>query len=175
MGNQEKFDNLEVLKDVLLTRIMKNDSPRIKKDGDKYDVTIQNIHFSCNYTDEQMGSIASLCLELIKELKQINEGGYTREKLEEAIAEDEEGIIQAVHAYNSFRTDRVEEIVSQLGDITRVDGAYYMLVSRPGFIQGIYVVFDAAIDGMEDEQTIFDALYMLIRLAMRMNGEGQGG
>ena len=173
MEKQETFDDLELLKDTLLMRIMKNDTPRIIKDGDKYDVTVQNNCFSCHYTDEQMGSIASMCLELIKELKRINEGGYTRENLEEAIAENEEDIFQVIHAYNSFSTDRMEEIVSQLGDVTRVGGAYYMLISKPGFIQGIYVVFKASIDRMDDIQTIFDSLYMLIRLAMRMCSEEQ--
>ena len=175
MENQETFDNLELLKDTLLKRIMKNDTPRIIKDGDKYDVTVQNMRFSCRYTDEQMGSIASQCLELIKELKRINDGGYTREDLEEAIAEDEEGIFQAVQAYNTFCTDRMEEIVSRLGEVTGEGGAYYMLMSKPGFIQGIYVVFYASIDRMDDIQTIFDSLYMLIRLAMRMHSEDQGG
>lgn len=164
--------NPEFIKKEVLRSIMENDNPYIVKNGEMYDVHAVNLHFKCCYTDEEMEQIASLCLELLEELKRINNSGYTREELNKAAEEAEKkslDICRIMDICKTFMTERAEEIVAKLGQATRVGGAYYMLLSRPTFMSAIYVTFDALIDQLEDPNAYLTALFMLVRMAMHMH------
>ena len=162
------------IKDELVRQIMGNGTPYIIKDGDHYDVNAVNVHFRCTYTDEQIAQMADLCLELLEELRRINEEGYTRKDLEQA-ERDAAGsrweLTETMSIYGSFASEKLEEITKQLGTVTlgRLDGASYVLLARPAFIRCIYVVFDVIIDKFEDVWLYDGSLLLLIRGAMQMN------
>ena len=111
---------------------------------------------------------------LIDITKALNEEGYTKaemEKVKEQVQKEEFDILKRIHVYNSFHTQITDDIICRLGEITRVGGAYYMILSRPTFISGINSVFNAIIDKFDDVELYFTALYMLIRVAMHMHCE----
>ena len=161
------------LKDEIVRRIFNDTISYIeKKEKNIYEVYARNLHFVCCYTDDEIEQIAELCLDLLEELRRINEDGYTKaemEKAEEQAEKEKIDILDPIRIYNTFKTPKTEDIICMLGVITRVGGAYYMLLSRPGFIGGIYSVFKAIIDKSDDAELYFTALYMLIRVAMHMH------
>ena len=168
-----KEDGL-MMKKELLRRLFENETPYVVKDGDKYDVYANNLHFTCSYSDEKIEKMADLCLELLEELRRINEAGYTGADLmraEESAKGDKASIIDSFSVYNTFKTDKIEELIDKLATTTRVGGAYYMLIARPVFVSGILSVFGVVIDNFSDENLYFSALFMLIRVAMHMHGE----
>ena len=161
------------LRDEIVKRIFNGTISYIEKtEKNTYEVYARNLHFVCCYTDDELERIAELCLDLLEELRCINENGYTRaelEKAEEQAQKEDIGIIEPIMIYDTFKTPKTEDIICMLGVITRVGGAYYMILSRPGFISGIYSVFKAIIDKFDDVELYFTALYMLIRVAMHMH------
>ncbi len=162
----------DFIKDEIIRRIMDNEAPYIKKQGDTYDVHARNLHFICVYSDDEIRTIANLCLELLEELRSIHESGFTKEDFEKADMESktqEKDIWSPFTLYNSYKTGRIKEIINRLCIATRVGGAYAMLISEPGFIQGINNVFRFIIGRFEDPDDYFSALFMLIRLAMHMH------
>lgn len=174
MGNVQTSElDIQLIKDEVVKRIMENDNPYVVKDGEHYDVTAVNLHFTCSYSDDEIKKIASLCLDLLEELRRINEDGYTKEDLNQVknLKDDDTQLLGNIRIYNSFKTEKIEDIILDLGDVTRVDGAYYMVISKPAFIQGINVVFSFIIDNFENAEAYFSALFMLIRCAMHMHGD----
>ncbi len=160
-----------IIKDEVVRRILHNDDDHVKKDGSLYHVVVNNLTFTCSYSDDEIKDIASLCLELLEELRNINENGYTRKELEKAQqVHDDKQIVGTMDIYKSFATAKIEDIVKRLGETTRVGGSFYIIVARPVFIRGIYVVFDLIIDNFENAELYFSALYLLIRIAMYMHG-----
>ena len=130
-----------------------------------------NLHFMCNYSDDEIEKIADLCLVLLEELRCINNAGYTGEQLSnsEKSMKTNESFTGFIKLYNSFKSKKTDEIIDRLSKITRVGGAYYMILSRPTFISGICSVYGLIIDNFENARLYFSALYMLIRIAMHMH------
>ena len=46
-----------------------------------------------------------------------------------------------------------------------------MIMSKPGFIQGINSVYEFIIDEFDDAKMYFSAIFMLIRVAMHMHSD----
>lgn len=161
------------LKDEIVRRIFNDTISYIERtEKNTYEVYARNLHFVCYYTDDEIERIAEQCLELLEELRRINEEGYTKtemEKVEEQVQKEKMDFLNPVRVYNSFYTQKTDDIIYRLGEITRVGGAYYMILSRPTFITGIYSVFNAIIDKFDDAELYFSSLYMLIRVAMHMH------
>ncbi len=163
---------VEDMKREIIRRIKNNSTPYVIKDGDHYEVWARNLHFKCIYSDEEIEKMASLCLELLEELRQINEAGFTRENLTRAEEDvDEKGLnfMRSISIYKSFSNDKTDGTVDRLGETARVGGAYFMFLSRPTFISAIYAVFDVIIDKFDDAELYFSSLFMLTRMAMHMH------
>ena len=163
-----------LLKDEVVRRILANEAQYIEKYGDIYDVHAINLHFTCSYSDDEIRSIGDLCLELLEELRQINANGYTREdfvKAKKESAGDKELLFEALGVYMTYANEKVEDIVDRLCKVTRVGGAYFMIMSKPGFIQGINSVYEFIIDEFDDARMYFSAIFMLIRVAMHMHSD----
>lgn len=161
-----------LIKDEALRRIFENKNPYMVKIDSSYDVHANNLHFICTYSDEEIEMIADLCLELLEELRRINEAGYTKEDMLAAKTINRKGFedfFDCYRIYETFRTERIENIIDRLGETTRVGDAYYLMVSKPTFISGICAVFDVIIGRFEDAELYFSALFMLIRVAMHMH------
>ncbi|MCR4933573.1 MAG: hypothetical protein K6A29_05190 [Lachnospiraceae bacterium] len=169
----EDFDiDGEMIRNEAVRRLHSNEPPYVVKEGDKYDVHANNLHFTCCYSNEEIEKMADLCLELLEELRRINEAGYTGAdllKAEESAKGDKASIFEFFSVYKTFKTDKIEELIDKLATTTRVGGAYYMILARPSFVSGILSVFGAVIDNFRDASLYFSALFMLIRLAMHMH------
>lgn len=107
----------------------------------------------------------------MEELRSINRNGYTRDDLRgvESNTSSDNEVIQVMQVYGSFTNGRIEELIKELGHATRVDGAQFMLLSKPTFISGLYSAFDVVIDRFEDAEVYRLSLYFLIRMAMYMH------
>ncbi|SCX09401.1 hypothetical protein SAMN02910339_01334 [Lachnospiraceae bacterium YSD2013] len=168
-----KEDGL-MMKKELIKRLFENETPYVVKDGDKYDVYANNLHFTCCYSDEEVEKMADLCLELLEELRRINEAGYTRAdlmKAKENAKEEKGSIVEYFAVYESFKNEKIEAITDELAKTARVGGTFYSVIARPVFVSGILSVFGVVIDNFSDENLYFSALFMLIRVAMHMHGE----
>ena len=176
MAKKKNLHNLQSMKNEALRRIMENENDYVVKDGEMYDVHAFSLHFRCCFSDEEMDQIASLCLELMEELRSINDSGYSREDLERAKEEvkesvDTESIFWYLNVCKRFMTEKADKIVRKIGVTARVGGAYYYFISRPTFMQAVYYIFDGTIDNFTDVNDYFTAFFMLILMAMHMHSD----
>lgn len=140
----------------------------------KYDVTLQNIKFITTMTDEEVKESARLVVDVLEELKSINNGGIDKEalmKLEDEASEkySEKRVIAMLDAVKRFETEKLSKIISEIGKVRRVGGAWEMLVAAPGLRNGICVVFNRIVDQFDDEDIYLQCGYFLLRAVMHMN------
>ncbi len=164
----------DTIRDEVLRRILEDENPYMERNGNVYDVHAVNVHFVCSYTDEEITQISQLCYEMLEELKRINENGYTKKDLgaaKEKYSSEKHSFLDDISIYNTFSTEKIEELIGKLAETVRIGGTYFILFAKPLFIQGICVVYDYIIDGFEDPNMYFSALFMLMRMAMRMHSD----
>ncbi len=142
------------------------------EDGKCYEVTIQDYSFRCVYSDDEIRGIIRTCVKIINELISINADGFTKDKLEDFEANDEDNwknIEKGLNRCSSFTTLRLELLILEMTSYTRVTGAYYLLIAGPGFRDIIYSVFEVMLDDSDNEELWFADLYFMIRGAMKMH------
>ncbi len=170
------------LKEFILNMVMNGNDSHVKKEGTRYTVKVQNFTFTCSYTDDEIEHIVDDCILILEELQEITSNGYTREMLEEARKTGKEkcddtngskiqALFKTIDVYNSFSTPRLEELVDDIAVTARVGGAWFMLLSRPAFIDAIFAVYEIIIDKFDDEKIYLSSLDFLVRNAMRMHSD----
>lgn len=171
METARKFTD-EELRDGIVRRIFENKFDNVAKDGDRYTVAVQGFKFVCSYSDEEIKGIADLCLELFHILQNISKSGFTRENYDIANAEARKqtmDILRNTKLYRSYATEELENVIVRLGEVTRVGGAHYLVLSKPTFVSAINAAFGYVVDKFDDDTACFSALFLLVRMAMHMN------
>ena len=139
-----------------------------------YRVAIQGTIFECAYTDAEMRGIVKTCSGILQELKHvIDENGITLNATIKHMLDTDRSSPQLVflRVYTVFSTPIMEDLIEDLGRITRSSRPQYILLARPTFAAAIYSVFDFLMRNDEhDSETVWSsALYFLVRAAMFMH------
>ncbi len=138
-----------------------------------YKVKLQRLTYICWYTDDEIQSMADVCIDILELLKKHNNEGITRDKLRaiEEECSDGDSIVSRLKYNNKVCTRDIENEIARLCKITRVGGIYAMLLSIPVLKDHIVAVFEVSADKWNDEEMYTGALYFLIRSAMHMHCE----
>lgn len=139
----------------------------------KYEVVIQDVTFRTYMTDDELKRSIELSLDLIEELKEINNNGMDREALDkiEAGIDDSNIVSKTMKIYHAFCTDKIYMIMEELDMVRRVSGAYAMLIANPVLSSAIYSVYDRLIDNFDNEKLYLHSAYFLLRAIMKMNSD----
>ncbi len=141
-----------------------------------YEVVLQDMTFRCSYTDDEMIGIIKTCVDIIKELIEINEMGYTKEKFKKFnISNQTTNVLQQLNninaLYNNYTTAKLDMLFAKMTTYTCLGESYLMLQAAPGFQQIINVVFAMMLNDLDDENIWFSCLYYMICGAMRMDSK----
>lgn len=137
----------------------------------KYEVQIQDIRFITYMSDNEIEESVRLAIELLEELKNINNNGIDRARLNEiemSVKEKDE-LMQQLFVWNEIFSHRISEIIDEIDELRRVGGAYAMLISNPGLKSALYAVYDRIVDDFEDVQVYVQSAYFLLRAIMKMH------
>lgn len=146
-----------------------------------YKVTLQDIVFITELTENEVKKTISYAFDLLEELKNINNNGITKEKLMKLendakeeyknLDEDMKQMFISKHLYTCIRTDKLFEIEEEIFDLYRVGGAYKLILSKPALDSVIYAVFDTIVDHFDDEMMYLQSAYFLTRGIMRIRAK----
>ena len=141
----------------------------------KYEVVIQDLNFVTCMTDEEVRLSAGYTIDLLEELKVINNNGIDRQTLEQLVKEMEEKeqneVLQTIGIWNKISTNRMAELFAKIDILRRVGGAWAMLIANPGLIRAVYVVFEQLVDQFENEELYLFSGYFLLRAIMKMHSD----
>lgn len=142
----------------------------------KYEVQIQDIRFATVMTDEELKDSARLTINLLEELKNINNNGFDKAafdkvKKDSESSKDDGKVAQLLKIWDSMPTDGLIHIMYEINSVRRVGGAYAMLISNPGLMNAIVAVYDCLADHFDDEDLYAASAYFLYRAVMRVNSD----
>lgn len=138
----------------------------------KYEVPLQEIRFVTAMTDEELRDSARLTIDLMEELKNINNNGFDKAAFAKV---DQDSKILENEAAQFFRiwylmsTDELIRIKNKIDSVRRVDGAWAMFISNPRLISAIVAVYDVLVDHFDDEELYETCSYFLYRAVMKMH------
>lgn len=145
----------------------------VESDFYKYEVIIQNIKFITYMTEDELKLSAGFAVDLLEELKNINNNGINRKVYEQIMREKEQeeetNIFRVIGIWNKISTDGMTKLVAKIDMTRRVGGAYAMLLANPGLISAICAVYEQLVDQFEDEEMYDLSGYFLLRAIMKMN------
>lgn len=145
----------------------------VEGDFYKYEVQLQSIKFVTCMSNEELVKSIELTIDLLEELKNLNNGGVNAQILQEKI-----GNIETKHKaefmkqfaiWNEIIKEKTLEIIGKIDEIRRVGGAYALLISNPCLKSAIYAVYERLVDNFDDEELYCQSAYFLVRAVMRMN------
>ena len=143
----------------------------------KYIVELQGNRFITAMSVDEVEESARLTVDILEELKNINNSGINRAELERTEKEknrnETEGgnVMQILGIWNCIKTDRLSEIISELDRVRRVGGAWALLLANPCLISAIYAVYDRIVDSFDDDELYLQSAYFLMRAVMKMHSD----
>ena len=175
----------EILEEALVTAV-KEQFQKVQKENEyfQYDVELQSIKFRTCMTHEQLKQAASYTVDILEEMKEINNSGVNRAKFEELkdsvdkeIKSEKSMIREVSHAVvvmTHISTEKLDNLVNEIAELRNVGGAYWMLMSHPAFRQALFAVYDVIVDRFEEkeERNWYDiSAFFLMRAIMRVRSE----
>ena len=141
----------------------------------KYEVQLQNIRFITYMSDEELESSIKMTIDLLEEMKEINNEGIGEQELRKRVADIEENnedeFMRDLHIWNILCSEKIIDIIGKLDVVRRVGGAYAMLISNPCLKSAIYVVYERLVDNFDDEELYCQSAFFLLRAIMRMHSK----
>lgn len=150
----------------------------------QYDVFLQNIQFRTCMSHEELARAATYTVDIMEEMKAINNNGVNRSKFEEIKqnadknikSKDSElrSVWHAIEVVRQISTKKLDELVAEIAEFRRVGGAYWMLMSKPYFQQTLYAIYEVIVDRFDEkeERNWYDTSAMfLMRAIMRVRSE----
>lgn len=160
----------EVLKMTIIENFQKE---MVEEDFYKYEVQLQSIKFVTYMSNEELEKSVELTIDLMEELKILNNDGMNAQMLQEKITniemQYEDELMRHIALWNEIFTERIHKIIGKINVIRRVGGAYAMLISNPCFKSAIYAVYERLVDNFDDEELYCQSAYFLVRAVMRMH------
>lgn len=147
----------------------------VEKDFHKYVVNLQDYKLITYMTDEELRLSIKLSVDLIEELKVINNIGLDKEAFEEVVSKikmtEEEDIMAILGVYYEIATERMKEIVAEIDRVRRVGGAWAMLVANPGLKNAMYAVYEKIVDRFDDIELYAHGGFFLLKAIMNMHSD----
>ncbi len=145
----------------------------IEGDFYKYEVQLQSIKFVTYMSDEELEKSIELTIDLLEELKNIDNDGVNAQILQEKIRNIETKhkaeCIKQLAIWNEIINEKTLEIIGKIDEIRRVGGAYALLISNPCLKSAIHAVYERLVDNFDDVELYCQSAYFLVRAVMRMN------
>lgn len=164
------------MEEILKTTIIDNFQKEVvEEDFYKYEVQLQSIKFVTYMSNEELEKSIELTIDLLEELKNLNNSGMNaqmvKEKIENIETRYQDELMRQLTLWNEIFTERIHEIIGEIDVIRRVGGAYAMLISNPCFKSAIYAVYERLVDNFDDEELYCQSAYFLVRAVMRMHSD----
>lgn len=141
----------------------------------KYEVQLQNVRFITYMSDEELESSIKMTIDLLEEMKEINNKGLCEQELRKRVADIEENnedkLMRDLHTWNILCSEKIVDIIRKLDVVRRVGGAYAMLISNPCLKSAIYVVYERLVDHFNDVELFCHSAFFLLRAIMRMHSD----
>ncbi len=163
------------IEELLLKAVEQFRREKISEDSYSYVVELQSSKFITEMTDNELAESARLTVDILEELKKVNNKGIHREELEKIEMENDRdepsggNVRQTMGVFKAISTDRLSGIINELDDVRRVGGAYAMILANPCLISAINAVFWALIDSFDDDTLYLRCCFFLMRAVMRMH------
>ena len=173
LSNERRYKYIEIL-----SRKLNNDFPGEKlENGDAiYDVEVQGTTFTCCYSDDEIKAMIGYSVDILEELRKINDDGFDRKSRNKFIKErgklfrDDEDLnefFRVSELYNKYKTDRLSRIIDEkIPDTCRVGGAWWMILARPTIISTLDAVYEVIVDKFDDEELYISSCYFVLRVIM---------
>lgn len=171
--NSETRAELEnILKSTIVEQFRQN---AIEGSFYKYKVQLQDLRFITYMSDEELERSIKLTIDLLEEMKAINNSGMYgkvfRKKVTDIEEQCEDEIMRQLYIWNVLCPKEVVKVISEIDMVRRVGGAYAMLISNPGLKSAIYSVYEVLVDNFDDVNLYCQSAYFILRAIMRMHSE----
>ena len=170
ISDELREEMVELIKKTIIDTFQKE---KIKEHFYRYEVQFQTIKFMTCMTDEELDKSIELTIDLMEELKNINNGGMTgqvlKEKAMQLESEYEDELIRDLFLWEELCNKEVKNIIRELNVVRRVGGAYAMIISNPCFKSAIYGVYEMIVDKFDDDTLYCQSAFFLARAVMRMH------
>ena len=141
----------------------------------KYEVKLQEQRFVTYMTDEELKKAAEYAIDVLEELKSINNSGIDKNALTQFENEIEEktnsDVMRLLFGYKKIESKKIKELIKEIENFRRVGGAYAMFIATPSFLCVIYSVYAAVVDRFDDEEMYWQSGIFLCRGIMKMHSE----
>ena len=149
---------------------------RIEENFYYYVVELQGNKFKTAMTASEVEESATLTINLLEELKNMNNNGLNRSELKKIVDEtnrtvDSSGVVQVISIWMRISTDKLRTILSELDRVRRVGGAWAILIADPILISAIYAVYERIVDAFDDEELYSQSAFFLMRAVMKMHSD----
>lgn len=140
----------------------------------RYEVEIQSIEFVTEMEDGELRDSIRLTIDLLEELKSINNDGLDKETFENLLAEakcPENENLWPLWLWNRIHTNRIDHIVQEIDTVRRVGGAWAMLIANPQLMTAALAVYQRIVDAFDDTELYATCAWFLLRSIMRMHSD----
>lgn len=143
----------------------------------QYKVILQNKKFMTDLTDQELKDTVHLAIDLMEELKEINNNGLNKEKFEtylKGVGTDSGKrweVMQVLEMWKFLATEQMKEIIAEVDKAQRVGGAWAMLIANPQLKSAILSVYQIIVDDFEDSKLYYQSADFLVRAMMNMHGQ----
>lgn len=169
MLEKEERENLEKNFYEIITK--KFQKEKIAENYHWYELTLQDIKFKTDMTDHELEQSITVALDMMEELKRINNMGIGCKELKKLQSKgNEDELIQLLDIWRSIRTEELQELLRKADQIQRVGGAWAALISNPVVISAIEIVFETQVDKFDDWKLYVECTYFLLRSILKMHG-----
>lgn len=140
----------------------------------KYDLGKEEDSYIRYVTDEELRQIIKLAIDMLEEMKVINNSGVNRTAFDKILNEEkakgENKYLQTLFIWESMETDKMKIIIKEIDKVARVGGAWALIVGNPGLRAIAYGVYDKLADDFNNEEWYWLCGFYLTQAIMRMYG-----
>ena len=143
----------------------------------QYEVVLQKTKFLTDLSDQELKDTVHLAIDLMEELKNINNNGLSKEKFEKNLKEVgvDSGkrweLMQVLNIWQIFATEQIQKIIVEVDKAQRVGGAWAMLIANPKLKSAILSVYQIIVDDFDDPKLYYQSTDFLTRAMMNMHGQ----
>lgn len=147
---------------------------RIEENYYRYEVEIQTIKFVTEMEDGELRDSIRLTIELLEELKNINNNGLNKITFENMLTEaksQEKQKLWPLWLWEQIHNDEIDRIVREIDDVRRIGGAWAMLISNPQIMTAALAVYQQIVDNFDDTGLYETCAWFLLRSVLRMHSD----
>ena len=170
MNDEERKDVEDILFDAVEKHLL------VEKNAggySKYIFELQGIEYETYMNEVELNKSIALTVELMEEMKGMNNGGVDKiylEQLEQSVQKEistyefgKDSGFDSLLALKEIETDRIKTIIVELDQVRRVGGTYALLLANPCLRSAIYAVFYRLVDCFDDKDLYINSAYFMLR------------